>query len=182
MRNLISELKRRNVFRVALLYVVGSWVILQVADVAVGLMGLPDWTLRFILLILLLGLPVAIAVSWIYELTPEGLKRDREVAPDPARNAETGRKINIVVAGLLVVAIGLFAADRFTPENREASPEAAATPARQDAEPRPEATVATFQPPPRSIAVLPFENMSGAEENAYFSDGLAESLLNLLAR
>ena len=168
--SLFSELKRRNVFRVALLYAVGSWLILQVTDVGISLLGLPDWTGRFVFFILLLGLPLVLVFSWAYEITPDGLRRERDVPRDSSITHETAHKLNMAVVALLVLAIAGMVADRLIPEDGGRIVETVAT----------DGTVAA--PVMESIAVLPFVNMSSDQDNQYFSDGLSEELLNLLAK
>ncbi len=111
-----SELKRRNVFRVALLYMVASWLIMQVADVGVSLLGLPDWTGRFVVLLLFIGFPLVMVFSWAYEITPEGLKREKDVPRDASITAETARKLNTAVIALLLIAVAGLIADRLIPE------------------------------------------------------------------
>ena len=170
----VFELKRRNVFRVALLYAVASWLLLQVADVGVSLLGLPDWTGRFVFLLLLIGFPLVIVFSWAYDITPEGVKREKDVPRDQSITDETARKLNTAVIALLVLAVVGMIADRMIPETPTVTTEATAS--------LETATPAADQPSDRSIAVMPFLNMSSDAENEYFSDGLSEELLNLLAK
>src|SRR5262245_23829877 len=104
--SVFAELKRRNVFRVAALYLVAAWVLLQIGDLLFGLLGLPSWTNKLLFAGLVLGFVPALIFSWVYELTPEGLKREHEVERNASITAETARKLDLVVVGLLVVAIG----------------------------------------------------------------------------
>ena len=117
--SVIAELKRRNVVRVAVLYGLAAWLILQVADVLVPALGLPDWVMRFVALLLILGFPLVLIFSWVYELTPEGLKKQHEVDLDQSITHETGRKINYLIGALAVLAIvvvaGSFRARRRCP-------------------------------------------------------------------
>ena len=150
--SLIAELRRRNVVRVALLYGLAAWLILQVADVLVPALGLPVTALRFVSLILILGFPVAVIFAWVYELTPEGLKKQHEVDRGQSVTAETGRKLNILIGVLAALAIVVVAADRLVPKRQNA----AATEEGSAAGP---AAVSTTVIPVKSIAVLPFVDM-----------------------
>ena len=170
--SLITELKRRNVFRVALVYIVASWLILQVADVGISLLGLPVTTGRLVFLLLAIGFPLVMLFSWAYEITPEGVKRESEVSRDASITADTAKKLNTAVIALLLLSLGALLLDRLNPR---APAEIATTTTTT-------AVATAAAPSERSIAVLPFLNMSADEENGYFSDGLSEELLNLLAK
>ena len=112
---LIAELKRRNVIRVAGLYVIISWLLLQVSDVVLPLLGVPDWGLRLILFLLLLGFVLAVVFSWVYEMTPEGLKKEHQVDRSQSITGETGGKINALIFGALLAAILLMLFQQFGP-------------------------------------------------------------------
>lgn len=163
--SLLKELSRRNVIRVAIAYAVASWVLLQVVDVIAPILELPDFALRLILVILVIGLIPVLLFSWAFELTPEGIKRESEVDRSGSIAGQTGRKLNYIIIGALVVAIGLLL---FTRGGNE-------TPAESDA------VTASADTDVRSIAVLPFVNMSSDPEQEFFSDGITEEILNSLA-
>lgn len=171
-----QELKRRNVFRVGIAYVVTSWLLLQVADVVLNNFELPGWVFRTTLLVLAIGLPVALLLAWAFELTPEGIRKEKEVDRSESMTAATGRRMDRHIIIALTLALGLFAIDKFVldPARDKEIAEAAAEQARNEA---PATGVAE-----NSIAVLPFTDMSAAGDQQYFSDGIAEEILNALVR
>jgi len=165
----LAELKRRNVVRVGLAYIVISWLLAQVAEFAFENFGAPEWVLKTFVVVLLLGLPLVLFFAWAFELTPEGVKREKDVDRSQSITPQTGQKLNRLTLVVMALAIGYFALDKFvlsvTPEVQPESVAAEAT-----AEPQ------------RSIAVLPFVDMSPGKDQEYFTDGLTENLLNALAQ
>ena len=167
--SLFHELKRRNVIRIAILYLVSSWVLLQLADVLSSLLNAPEFAGSIVVMLLVLGFFPALIFAWVYEMTPEGLKREVDVDRSQSMTPETGKKLNVVIIVLLVIAISGLVVDRLIPE----------TSVEEDAVlvESPEAPVNDL-----SIAVLPFADLSQDQDQKYFTDGLSEELLNLLVR
>ena len=167
MSKLFSELKRRNVFKVATVYVIAAWLLLQVADVLFPALTLPEWSIRFITALLILGFPIALIMAWAFELTPDGVKLETDVEPGESIVRVTGRKIDFAIIALLAVAVVYFAVDKYVFTS--------AVQVEQTAD-------ITSEPGIVSIAVLPFADMSPEQDQEYFSDGISEELLNLLAK
>jgi TolB-like protein/Tfp pilus assembly protein PilF len=167
-----GELKRRNVIRMAGLYLVGAWLVVQVAGTVLPMFGAPEWLSRTIVVLLAIGFFPAVIFSWVFELTPQGLKRDQDVAPEKSIAPQTGRRMDRMIIVVLALALGYFAFDKFalTPR-REAALMASAVPNESksviDA---------------KSIAVLPFENLSRDPDNAFFTDGVQDEILTDLAK
>jgi len=161
---LFTELKRRNVFRVAIAYAVIAWLLAQVADLAFASFGAPDWVPKSFLFLLVLGFPLAVFFAWAFELTPEGVKREKDVDRSQSITHQTGRKLNVVIISLLVIALGFLLFDKFA--------------IRSD---RPTGTLDAIGEIDKSIAVLPFENRSNREEDRFFTDGIHDDLLSTIA-
>ncbi|HEY8011732.1 MAG TPA: hypothetical protein VIE67_12140 [Rudaea sp.] len=173
-----AELKRRNVIRAAGLYLVGAWLVVQVAGTILPMFGAADWIARSIVIALAIGFLPAMIVAWIFELTPDGLKRDEDVKPEESIAPQTARRMDRLILIVAVVAIGYFAFDKFVLAPRRDATLVTQTTAHVTAEISAEQAKIN----PHSIAVLPFVNMSGDAQNAYFSDGISEEILNVLAR
>jgi TolB-like protein/Flp pilus assembly protein TadD len=165
--NFFTELKRRNVYKVAVAYAVVSWLLIQIATQVFPFFEIPNWAVRLVVLLLILGFPVALILSWAFELTPEGIKRESDVEPGQSVARPTGRRI----VGLTIVA-ALLAAGLFTFQLlRSKSGPNASSPVE-----------ANFGTSARGVAVLPLVNTSGDPANEYFSDGLSEELIAVLAK
>ena len=128
MGSFFTELKRRNVFRVAIAYAVSSWFLLQLADVVLGNIGAPAWVFKVILLLLAIGLPVAVLLAWAYELTPEGLKKEKEVDRSQSITPITGKKLEYFTIGVLSLVVLFFVVREFAPEATEPAEQATEAP------------------------------------------------------
>ena len=182
MAGLIGELKRRNVFKVGAAYVVMAWLIAQGVDVFLDNFGAPDWVIKTILLLLVAGLPIALFFAWAFELTPEGLKKEKDVDRSQSITTETGRKLDFAIIGILLLALSWFAYDKFAePSTNEVPGSSSVIPANAGIQSASGEAVAPTAKE-KSIAVLPFVNMSEDASNEYFSDGISEEILNALAK
>ena len=176
--NFISELKRRNVIRMAGLYLVGAWLITQVAGTVLPMFGAPDWIARSVVILLAIGFIPATIFAWVFELTPDGLKRDAEVAPEESIAPQTAQKMNRLILALLVLAVVYFGFDKFVlAPKREAALISVTTQAIND-----KAAQQEKAENEKSIAVLAFTDLSPDKDQEYFSDGIAEEILNSLVR
>jgi TolB-like protein/tetratricopeptide (TPR) repeat protein len=180
-----SELKRRNVVRVGIAYAVTAWLVLQLADIIVDNFTVPGWMMSAIVLLLVCGFPIALVFAWAFELTPEGVKREKDVERSQSITRQTGRKLDRAIIVVLVLALGYFVFDKFSPvvvDSEPAAESAQAEPAPDDQPGQDERVAQKADIPDRSIAVLPFVNMSSDADQEYFSDGISEELLNVLAK
>jgi TolB-like protein len=174
--SLINELKRRNVIRIGAGYVVTSWLIIQVVETIFPIYGLSDRAIRFVISGLAVGLLPALILAWAFEWTPECIRKDAGVERPDAAPSASAKRLDRAIMVVLAIADAYFAADKFVfSESREAAIAEAARKAG-----RSEAIVEAYGE--RSIAVLAFDDMSPEKDQAYMSDGIAEEILNLLAR
>ena len=169
-----TELKRRNVVRVGIAYIVIGWVLAQIAEFAFENFGAPDWVLKTVVVIVLLGLPLALFLAWAFEMTPEGVKREKDVDRSQSITHSTGRKLDFVIIAALVIALGYCVWER--------QPSVEAVNVAEQAGRSSIEKESTDGPAARSSAVLPFVNMSSDQAQEWFSDGLTEEILNALAR
>jgi len=162
MASIWAELKRRNVVKVAAAYAIVAWLLIQIASTTFPILGLPEWTVTLVTVLLMIGLPVALILAWAYELTPQGPNRDRDANRSASISRKADRKLDHLILGILAAVILYFLADRFyrTDSSETLAPRAAE----------------------QSVAVLPFLNMSSDSEQEYFSDGISEEILNQLAK
>jgi TolB-like protein/Tfp pilus assembly protein PilF len=171
-----GELRRRNVYKVGIAYAIVAWLLIQGADIVSPHLRLPEWTVPFVIILLSIGFPVALILAWAYEVTPDGIKLTKEVPRAQSITRLTGKKLNYIVTGLLILAVAYIIFDKVYIDRRPVETEVAPTVAEQVP------TVVDVEEAPKTIAVLPFENLSPEKDQEYFADGIAEELLNSLTR
>jgi len=182
-QSFFAELKRRNVYKVAVAYAVLAWLLIQVATQVFPFFGIPNWAVRLVVLLLILGFPVALILSWAFEITPEGIKRAEDVEPNESITHKTGRKLVGITMALAVVAAGLFVFQPLRSKlHFELEGEALATLATSASPARTGLAGARPSIPAKSIAVLPFENRSEDKANSYFAEGIQNEILTRLSK
>jgi TolB-like protein len=174
--SLFEELKRRNVFRVGIAYAISAWVLLQVVDLVLENTEAPTWVMQTFMLAIAIGFPVALIFAWAFEMTPDGVKLEKDVDRSQSITSDTGQKMNRGIIIALVLAVALLLIDRFRPQTSTA-PEIAPTRTEKVDE-----TLAEAKITEKSIAVLPFVDMSAEKDQAYFADGISEEILNVLVK
>jgi TolB-like protein len=174
MSGLLTELKHRNVIRTAGLYLVGAWLATQVAGTVLPMFGAPEWLPRSIVIVLAIGFIPALVFAWVFELTPEGLKRDAEVKPEESIAPQTAQRMDRMIIVVMALALAYFAFDKFVLSPRREAAALAAAKGNADSQ---VAVVADR----KSVAVLPFENLSRDPDNAYFVEGIQDEILTRLA-
>jgi TolB-like protein/tetratricopeptide (TPR) repeat protein len=167
-----AELKRRNVYKVAVAYAVVGWLVIQISSTVLPTFHAPEWVVQTLVVFVALGFPIALVLAWAFELTPEGIKRADEVAPDESITRKTGRKLVGMTVALAVIAAGLFAL-RLVGTARWAV---------RSGDTDGHRSAASLPVPEKSIAVLPFENLSSDKENAFFAEGIQDEILTRLAK
>jgi TolB-like protein/tetratricopeptide (TPR) repeat protein len=175
--NFFAELKRRNVYKVAVAYAVVAWLLIQAASIFFPAFDAPPWVMKIFIIVIIFGFPVALIFSWAFEITPEGIKLESEIEQSKSITRRTGRKIVAITIALAVVAAGLFVYQMVRSKSA-VTPRPVTQP---EARPGFQSEAATVAPN-KSIAVLPFDNLSGDPQNAYFSEGVQDEILTRLAK
>ncbi|PYL07906.1 MAG: hypothetical protein DME33_08990 [Verrucomicrobia bacterium] len=161
-KGFFGELRRRNVYKVAVAYAVVAWLLIQIATQVFPFFEIPNWAVRLVVLLLIIGFPVALVLAWAFEITPEGIKRTEDVDHSQPTTHRTGRTLDFLIIAVLLVIIAVFAYQRFGLSQKT--------------------SVSVSAIPEKSIAVLPFENRSRDPDNAYFADGIQDEILTRLAK
>ena len=159
--NFFSELKRRNVYKVAVAYAIVGWLLIQIATQVFPFFEIPNWGVRLVVLLIIVGFPVAVVIAWAFELTPQGIKRTEVADALPATPEKRKHAWIYVTVAAALLSIGIFFIGRYTAATKQGSP----------------AEVST-----KSIAVLPFENLSRDPDNAFFAEGIQDEILTRLAK
>lgn len=175
--NFFAELKRRNVYKVAVVYAVTAWLLLQAASILLPTFEAPAWVMKVFVMAVVLGFPIALILAWAFELTPEGIRQTEDVDPTTRQQGKSHAWIYVVVVGV-VLSLGLFFLGRHSASNN-AGPRSASEELRRDKQS--EATTSSSIPQ-KSIAVLPFENLSRDPDNAFFAEGVQDEILTRLAK
>ena len=175
--SIFRELKRRNVIKVAIAYAVVAWLLIEVTATVFPILKLPDWSVTLVTAFVLIGFPVALIFAWAFEITPEGIKREKDVDRNQSITHITGRKFDYIIIAALILALGFFAFDKFV---LDPSRDAELVQVTTDAVIEQVTESGKSGIADKSIAVLPFVNMSSDPEQEYFSDGISEELLNVL--
>jgi TolB-like protein len=188
MMSFFQELKRRNVVRMAIAYLVLAWVLLQAADFGLEVIDAPGWILQVFVLMAAIGMPLVLIFSWVFEITPEGIKRESEIDRSQSISAQTGRKMDRLIISVLAIAVVILLVDRFTGSTAEPetdlmanSSDSSSTMVESNEEAE-DSVADLVNSSERSIAVLPFAVMSTGLDDEYFADGLTEEILNSLAQ
>ncbi len=158
-RNFFAELRRRNVYKVAIAYAVVAWLLMQIATQVFPFLEIPNWAIRLVIMLIVIGFPIALVLAWAFELTPEGIKRAEDVDLNKSLTRKTGRKLDFFIIAVLLLVIAILVFQRL---HSNVSP----------------AVSSSLE---KSIAVLPFDNLSRDPDNAYFSDGIQDEILTKLA-
>lgn len=176
--SLFNELKRRNVFKVAVAYTVAAWLLLQIVDLVLENINSPDWVMQVFMLAMAVGFPIAIIIAWAFEMTPDGIKLEKHVVRDNSITLKTGKKLNGGIIMILSVLVVFLLTDRF----RGKTPTEPASESTRTEKAPDKASQTNAEETSKSIAVLPFRDMSAAQDQVYFGEGIAEELLNALVK
>jgi TolB-like protein len=159
--NFFAELKRRNVYKVAIAYAVVGWLLIQAGSILFPTFGAPQWVMKVFVVVVALGFPIALIIAWAFEMTPEGMKRTENVSPDAIIPQWSARKFAVLIVVIALGALGLLAFQLVRRSSTAASP---------------------IDAPQKSIAVMPFENLSSDKENAFFAEGIQQEIITTLAK